>query len=983
MKRLFFLVALLCLIPSIAQAAFPTGWYKQILVIDHTKVAEDKTNFPLLLTAASLPTDMLDKDGAHPAVDGGNSVRFYAYLNGVETRLSCEIVSLVTNNTPASATAEIYVLIPQITTYADKKIVVWWNPDGADAQPAANAAYGSQSVWTDYVLVSHNGGATDSTSNANNGTATGGVTTGGATGKIGVATDFDGTDDYFNVADSDTLSIGNGSTDGPVSFMAWASPDDMTKFTIMHKGTPSATDTTGKFEYQMYGDASDKLTLIFADNSITGYTYIGETYNTAITGNQGVWHHYAGTYSGGASKSAGISLYIDGSLKTTKAAESNAANYIAVENTDQTLRIGGSQYAGYFANGKIDEVRIAKAEFSANRMTTIYNNQNAPDTFTTVDSNTSTSADTWYVRPEGTTYGNADGTSFADAFSGFAALETAGVLNDFDTVYVCGTVAPTLTLQDLNYVTVRGDYAGYPGIIDGRVTVDNDDWVNVSGSLYRMALPATDLDYNQASAPASPTAGQKWFVQAYTASSGQARGRGLQYNNSKWEGCKYFRQPNMVWVDGVRKDPARTDGGTTAGDGSVVSVTNTAFAGHGDDYWNGAQLTIQTADWQYETRTILDSTDAGALTYATLVYNPKISTKTYIEGCYSEIDSNFEWAVSGGYLYIQLDSPTTHAIQYSGGGCGILMRGGYGNQIKNIQFNNLNDCGIISSRENNVTISGCIFDMIYPDSWDYSYGAIALIGIYESDWLDTTAAPLAENFKIDSCSVSNVIGGANGVYVLNYKYGDINSCSVSDIGEQTWIKGQGNGIHGLMVRNINITDNSVSHAKYSGILNTRIWDSLIDGNTIRYGMEGFSDGGVLYIGVAGTYNTISDNRIEFIENNSMTRGIYLDVTGLQQWEGIKYTSVTGNLFYKAYPAIANGGSCLWQNASMTTANYNSATNNTVYSSAATVINDGAESGNPSWWSQWYVNTGNTLVADETQYPYALGKPSAAAVLLMQ
>ena len=43
-------------------------------------------------------------------------------------------------------------------------------------------------------------------------------------------TDFDGTDDYVNVADNDDLSFGDSSSDTPFSISAWINPVDVTGF---------------------------------------------------------------------------------------------------------------------------------------------------------------------------------------------------------------------------------------------------------------------------------------------------------------------------------------------------------------------------------------------------------------------------------------------------------------------------------------------------------------------------------------------------------------------------------------------------------------------------------------------------------------------------------------------------------------------------------------------------------------------------------
>jgi len=78
----------------------------------------------------------------------------------------------------------------------------------------------------------------------------------------------------------------------------------------------------------------------------------------------------------------------------------------------------------------------------------------------------------WYVRPAGGSYGNEDGTSYEDAWNGFSNITwgTGGV-EAGDTLWVCGTHNETLTVKASgtsgNYITIRGDYPGDPGIIDG------------------------------------------------------------------------------------------------------------------------------------------------------------------------------------------------------------------------------------------------------------------------------------------------------------------------------------------------------------------------------------------------------------------------------------------------------------------------------------------------------------------------------------
>jgi hypothetical protein len=73
----------------------------------------------------------------------------------------------------------------------------------------------------------------------------------------------------------------------------------------------------------------------------------------------------------------------------------------------------------------------------------------------------------YYVRPSGTTYGTGDGTSFANAWSGFTAINWS-VLNT-KTLNVVGTHSQELNVQQ-NAVTIVGNNVNGAGIIDAQNT---------------------------------------------------------------------------------------------------------------------------------------------------------------------------------------------------------------------------------------------------------------------------------------------------------------------------------------------------------------------------------------------------------------------------------------------------------------------------------------------------------------------------------
>jgi len=97
----------------------------------------------------------------------------------------------------------------------------------------------------------------------------------------------------------------------------------------------------------------------------------------------------------------------------------------------------------------------------------------------------------WYVRPAGGTYGNEDGTSYADAWDGFSDITWASV-QPGDTLWICGThiydmtgkaageknITPTAGTSEEARVILRGDYPGDPAIIWGNAKINYGTWAD-------------------------------------------------------------------------------------------------------------------------------------------------------------------------------------------------------------------------------------------------------------------------------------------------------------------------------------------------------------------------------------------------------------------------------------------------------------------------------------------------------------------------
>lgn len=190
--------------------AFP-GWTRKCQLTVDSGIAEyDQTDFPFLFTEDNLPSEMFDADGSFPALNGGGDIRFSSDADG-NTRLSIEVVNFVTDNNPANGKAEIWVKIPLVSNTTGFSVYVWYGKAG-ETQPARDAAYGSEDVWSNgYAAVYHFnedpslGTLNDSTANENHGTVYNMESADLVDGPYGKAWAPDGTDEYVLVPDSASL----------------------------------------------------------------------------------------------------------------------------------------------------------------------------------------------------------------------------------------------------------------------------------------------------------------------------------------------------------------------------------------------------------------------------------------------------------------------------------------------------------------------------------------------------------------------------------------------------------------------------------------------------------------------------------------------------------------------------------------------------------------------------------------------------------
>ena len=131
----------------------------------------------------------------------------------------------------------------------------------------------------------------------------------------------------------------------------------------------------------------------------------------------------------------------------------------------------------------------------------------------------SATASTWYVSTAGA--GGKDGTAYGDRWDAFAnVVWGGGGVVAGDTLYVCGLMREQLAIgvtgSSGNIVTIRGDYTGDAGIINGADDVTTSGWADQGGDVWRHAIGATTVelvmfnDGNIGVEDATPAADYEW-----------------------------------------------------------------------------------------------------------------------------------------------------------------------------------------------------------------------------------------------------------------------------------------------------------------------------------------------------------------------------------------------------------------------------------------------------------------------------------------
>ena len=333
------------------------------ITIDATQVSDadtaDITNLPVLISEAVLITnasEALDADGSFPMQTDGGDLKFYSDA-GLTTRLACEVVSVSLDNDPNNSTLQVWVLVPTVDYNDDTTIYMTYaSTSGTESQPAVDAAYGRNAVWSGFDAVYHLEDTTDSTENGNDLDTNGTPTLVAA--KIGNGYDCDIGDDFSN--DSPTIT-----TTKPCVFSGWLNPDVVDTYHFLACYTKSNTNPS----INIGQDATHAFAQWYSNGSN----------NCSVTGTATLSAGTAYYITGRVNSDASIDLFLNGASDGNSSA-TGTWNATARDG----IRVMTQQIAGFGrCDGKGDEVRFWPADRTDGWIATDYATQNAPGTFAT------------------------------------------------------------------------------------------------------------------------------------------------------------------------------------------------------------------------------------------------------------------------------------------------------------------------------------------------------------------------------------------------------------------------------------------------------------------------------------------------------------------------------------------------------------------------------------------------------------------------
>ena len=331
---------------------FSNGWlYRKEITIDHLLVDADLINFPVLI---NFPNDT-DLAG-HTQLDGDDIL--FMDGTGVADKLNHEIEYY------DGSTGELvcWINITSVSSSVNTTFYMYYGNPNCANQGNPTGVWDSHyaGVWhLDEICPGVGGTHYDSTSNNNDGTTSGGVTT-DVVGIIDGADQLDGSDDHVAVPHDTSLDI-----TGEVTASLWIRPESL-PFSTPYPGMISRGSETNR-QYWIWGiqEASDIGGRIGDTNAAPG--------GAGVTLQENTWYQIVIM----GDPNSDIVMYYNG-------AEVSRVSYGTTPTSETTsLYMGFMDTFGYFP-GSIDEVRVSNVARNSSWINTSFVNQHDPSAFYSV-----------------------------------------------------------------------------------------------------------------------------------------------------------------------------------------------------------------------------------------------------------------------------------------------------------------------------------------------------------------------------------------------------------------------------------------------------------------------------------------------------------------------------------------------------------------------------------------------------------------------
>lgn len=279
----------------------------------------------------------------------------------------------IENYDPANGSLIAWIRIPVLSASLNTQVFMYYGNASVSSDPSSTSTWNSnyEGVWhmnnnpSNSTLIDYSG-------NGVNGTSFGGMTSSDlVSGKLGNAIDFDGSNDYFALANKFYTNQGE---IPQVTVSAWIN-------TSFSNSSWSSNWSILDF------DRSEYFNMFIHGDGRLGFATRAGAINDSYAGsagdlNDGNWHYVVGVYTG-----TNKLLYIDGTLALTVnnphngvALGTGANRFGFIGDGSEATSFNGNRNNRYY-DGMYDEIRFLSTVVTADWIGTEYTNQNNPSSF--------------------------------------------------------------------------------------------------------------------------------------------------------------------------------------------------------------------------------------------------------------------------------------------------------------------------------------------------------------------------------------------------------------------------------------------------------------------------------------------------------------------------------------------------------------------------------------------------------------------------